>query len=130
MRVLIDTHVWLWMQAAPDRLADDVADLLAARDTDRLLSVASVWEMVIKHALGRLALPRPPRRYVPERLETSVTAPLAATLQHVLEVATLPAHHRDPFDRLLVAQARVEGVPLVTADDALEAYEVELVRAT
>lgn len=129
MRVLVDTHVWLWMQADPGRLGDDVAQMLGDRATERLLSVASAWEMVIKYAVGRLPLPTAPARYIPARLRTSATAPLPATLPHVLEVADLPPHHRDPFDRLIVAQARVERIPVVTADDLLDAYDVETIRA-
>lgn len=130
MRLLLDTHVWLWMQADPDRLSDSVLQLLRDPDTERLLSVASVWEIVIKHAIGRLALPDAPEPYVQARLRTSATVPLSASLAHVLHVAELPPHHRDPFDRLLVAQARVEGMSLVTADTTLARYDVELMPAT
>lgn len=130
MRILLDTHVWLWMQVDPGRLSDEVTSVLTDPDTERLLSVASAWEIVIKHAIGRLLLPEKPEPYVQARLRTSATLPLPATLPHVLEVANLPLHHRDPFDRLIVAQARVEGVSLVTADVTLAAYDVEVIQAT
>jgi PIN domain nuclease of toxin-antitoxin system len=123
VRFLLDTHVWLWMLAEPDRLGASVEWLTDGR-SDLLLSAASTWELTIKSGLGRLELPEPVAEYVPDRVRATRVTPLAIEHRHTLEVAALPPLHRDPFDRLLVAQARVEDVPLVTADRRLADYDV------
>jgi PIN domain nuclease of toxin-antitoxin system len=130
VRVLLDTHVWLWLQSEPERLSEASLEMLIDPANELLLSAASAWEIAVKVLLGKLALPAPPADYVPRRLATSGTTALPVELRHALHVATLPRHHRDPFDRLLVAQAQVEGLPLVTADPQLAAYEVEILAAT
>lgn len=130
MRLLLDTHCWLWLQTAPGRLPPDLLETLAVPSTRRCLSAASAWEIAIKHALGKLPLPEPPAIYVPERMRLSGFGGLAVTHAHALAVAVLPPHHRDPFDRILVAQTRVEGLTLVTADAALEPYDVPMVRVS
>lgn len=123
MTLLIDTHVWLWMLAAPERLGDTRA-VLEDGERTLLLSAASSWEIAIKYQLGRLELPQPPERFVPDRLRSTGVTPIAIEHTHVLEAGRLPAHHRDPFDRVLVAQARHLGVPIVTADPLIRAYDV------
>ncbi|MBI4540984.1 MAG: type II toxin-antitoxin system VapC family toxin [Gemmatimonadetes bacterium] len=128
MRVLLDTQCWLWMQVSPERLGRKALDLVEDPDNVLYLSAASAWEIAIKFALGRLPLPAPPEQYVPARIQVSGVEPLFVTVVHALRVATLPFHHRDPFDRLLVAQAQLEGLPILTADDQFEAYHVELLR--
>jgi len=125
---LLDTHIWLWMNTEPDRIAA-AHDLLRDPSVRLLLSAVSVAEIAIKHSIGRLALPRPVDRYVPERVHDTGVDALALEHRHAVAVATLPLHHRDPFDRLLVAQAQVEGVPIITVDRALEPYDVELIWA-
>lgn len=129
MRVLLDTHVWLWLQTEPERLSQPAFDLLSDAANELLLSAASAWEIAVKAGLGKLHLPSPPADYVPRRLATSGTTALPIELRHALHVATLPRHHRDPFDRLLVAQAQVEALPLMTADAQLGAYDVEILAA-
>jgi PIN domain nuclease of toxin-antitoxin system len=126
---LLDTHVWLWMLSDPDRIRPDLAAELRANQTRLLLSAASSWEIAIKWAVGRLSLPEPPATYVPSRMQRTNVEPLAVTHSHALQVATLPRHHRDPFDRLLIAQAQLEGVPIMTVDRALDDYDVETIRA-
>ncbi len=126
MTLLLDTQVWLWMQVSPERIISDVRDRLADGDVGLLLSAASSWEIAIKHALGKLALPEHPRDYVPSRMRSGTVTGLPVSHAHALQVATLPPHHRDPFDRLLVAQAQLEGLTLVTADRVLERYDVPL----
>lgn len=127
---MLDTHVWLWMLSARARLSPQSLETIEDTETELYLSAASSWEIAIKNAAGKLPLPEPPSRYVPDRMMRSRVTPLVVEHVHALEVAALPLHHRDPFDRLLVAQARVEGLPLLTADRRLEPYEVELVWAT
>jgi PIN domain nuclease of toxin-antitoxin system len=124
---LLDTHVWLWLQTTPEQVRDDVVGLLADRANTLLLSAASSWEMAIKSRLGKLPLPEPPADYVPERMRLTGVTPLPVEHAHALRVADLPQHHTDPFDRLLVAQAQLLGVPIVTADPQLNAYEVEII---
>lgn len=126
MRILLDTRCWLWLHTAPERFSSSMLARLGDPATTRLLSVASAWEIAIKHALGKLALPDAPEAWLPARMRSSMTTPLPVELAHALEVARLPRHHADPFDRVIVAQARVEELVLVTADDKLRAYEVDL----
>ena len=129
MRILLDTQCWLWMAAAPDRLSARARALVDTTDHELLVSAASAWEIAIKHALGKLTLPEPPERYVPSRSEALRTVPLAIEHAHALRVASLPPHHRDPFDRLLVAQAQIEDVPILTADPVFARYDVPVIEA-
>lgn len=126
MRFLLDTHCWLWLQVAPERLSGATLELLADSKSELLLSAASAWEIAIKYGLGKLPLPAPPEQYVPSRMIASGTSALAVLPTHALRVASLPAHHRDPFDRLLVAQAQHEALTIVSADTAFEAYDIDL----
>ncbi|WP_131770431.1 type II toxin-antitoxin system VapC family toxin [Candidatus Protofrankia californiensis] len=128
-RYLLDTQAWLWLLAEPRRLREDTRDLLADATNEILLSAASGWEILIKYRLGKLLLPEPPRSYVPDRMRRTGMTPLAVEHNHVLRVAELPDHHRDSFDRLLVAQAQALDIPLVTADGRLSAYEVKTLPA-
>ncbi len=125
MRALLDTHIWLWMLTEPDRLGT-TRGLVEDPDTELLLSAASTWEIGIKYALGRLPLPGPPASYVPDRLRSSAVTTLPIGVSDTLAVAELPHHHRDPFDRLLVVQAQAHGIPIITADDQIAQYDVEV----
>lgn len=127
MRVLLDTQCWLWMQAEPARFSAETRKLLLDPSTELFLSAASSWEIAIKYALGKLPLPEPPSTYVPSRMQSSGVIGLAIEHAHALHVESLPPHHRDPFDRLLVAQAQLEALPLMTADRALASYAVTIV---
>jgi len=127
VRLLIDTQCWLWMHLAPERFSEKTRRLLQRPETDVLLSVASVWEMAIKHGLGKLRLPDPIDRWVPSRIQLGQTVVLAIEVAHALRVAALPPIHRDPFDRMIVAQALVEGVRVLTADSALAEYGIDVV---
>jgi len=129
VRLLLDTHVWLWLLTQPGRIRSDLMPRLESNDTELYLSIASAWEIAIKYALGKLPLPDSPVRYVPTRLEATGVRQLPIGLEHTLMVAELPTHHRDPFDRLLVSQARIENMPLVTADPIFDQYDIEVVAA-
>lgn len=129
MTYLLDTHVWLLLRTAPGRVDTAVRERLEDPDVDLLLSAASVWEIAIKYALGKLELPEAPGTYVPSRMRSDGVGALPITYTHALRVASLPFHHRDPFDRLLVAQAQVDALVLVTRDRVLERYEVDVLRA-
>ncbi len=129
MRILLDTHVWLLTLAEPGRLSEATLAVLSDRGNALYLSAASAWEIAIKHQLGKLPLPCPPGEFVPQRLERDGVNTLPVELGHALYVARLPPLHRDPFDRLLVAQAQLEGMCLYTADDQVLAYEGDIRRA-
>lgn len=129
MRFLLDTHVWLWLQTSPERIAKGTLDQLASPENELLLSAASSWEIAIKFALGKLPLPLPPVEYVEQRMVQSGTSGLPVQHVHALRVAELPRIHSDPFDRLLVAQAQFESATLVTLDEQIERYDVECLRA-
>ncbi len=128
-RLLLDTHVWLWMLERPERLSVATRERLEDGATELWLSAVSVVEIAIKHRLGKLDLPAPVERYVPERMRRTAVDALPLEVPHALALAALPLHHRDPFDRMLIAQAVSEQVPLVTADDAFGAYDVEVLPA-
>lgn len=121
MKLLLDTHVLLWAAGAPDRLPADVRTLLEDRTTEPIFSAASLWEVAIKSGLGRSDFrvdPRLLRRELPEH----GYAELAVTGAHAVAVDLLPPLHRDPFDRILIVQAQIEGIVLLTADAAVARY--------
>jgi PIN domain nuclease of toxin-antitoxin system len=123
-RILLDTHIFIWWRGEPTRLSPEVKSAIAAADLV-FVSAASAWEAAIKVSLGRLKLP--------DTFEAGVLASgfekLLITFSHAEHAARLPSHHRDPFDRMLVAQAKAEGVTLVTHDRLLEPYDVEILWA-
>ncbi|MCW3018077.1 MAG: hypothetical protein JWN10_385 [Solirubrobacterales bacterium] len=123
MRILLDTHIFLWLNTEPERLGADLATIEDSR-TELVVSAASSWEIAIKHGLGRLPLPEPPERYVPERIRALAAEGLPVAHTHALAVAGLPRLHRDPFDRLLVAQATLLDLSIMTADREVAQYPV------
>ncbi|WP_420617682.1 type II toxin-antitoxin system VapC family toxin [Candidatus Poriferisocius sp.] len=127
--VLLDTQVFLWMHAAPERLSGPAKSRLTDPAQEVLISAVSSWEIAIKHATGRLDLPEPPAEYVPSRIASAGLAAVAIEHAHALHAGGLPMHHRDPFDRLLIAQAREMDVPLMTSDSLFEEYDVDIVWA-
>jgi PIN domain nuclease of toxin-antitoxin system len=124
VKVLLDTHIFLWLQTDPARLRGR-RSIVEDRANTLLLSAASAWEIAIKYALGRLDLPDPPAHYVPERLRLLDGEAVPIEHRHALAVAELPALHQDPFDRLLIAQATLLEVPILTADPRIRQYPVE-----
>lgn len=129
MRWLLDTHVWLWMLTAPERIHRAAADVIEDTGNQLLLSAASSWEIAIKYSIDRLPLPEAPETYVPARIRASGVDSLPITHTHALRVAALPRHHDDPFDRLLVAQAQVESLTVITADPAVGRYDIRVLSA-
>lgn len=127
MRVLLDTHVFLWLVGAPERLGPHL-EALAQDSTELLLSAASSWEIALKHRIGKLPLPDRPDAYVPEAARRIGVRLLAIEHADALAVATMPRHHRDPFDHLILATARRLDAVLATADAAMAAYSVPLLR--
>jgi PIN domain nuclease of toxin-antitoxin system len=129
MRLLLDTHCLLWARATPARLSEGARTALLDPRSRLFVSAVSVWEIVIKHALGKLKLARSPQALVPEMIAATQAAELPITHTHALRVARLPRHHADPFDRMLIAQAQVELLTIVTADRRFSAYDVEVLKA-
>lgn len=125
MKILLDTHVWLWWLSEPERLPSRIRQAIEEGSNEILISVASSWEIAIKHALGKLPLPESPESFVPSRLQREGFGTLHIQHRHALAVASLPPHHRDPFDRLLIAQAQAESIPLATMDTAFDAYDLQ-----
>jgi PIN domain nuclease of toxin-antitoxin system len=122
MKLLLDTHAWLWWQMAPERLSKAALAALGAEENDVFLSAVSSWEMAIKIAAGRLQLPRALSEMVPESLMQDGFINLPIQPAHCFALSELPMHHRDPFDRMLVAQALAEDCTLVSADSVLDRY--------
>jgi PIN domain nuclease of toxin-antitoxin system len=119
---LLDTHVLLWFLGEPDRLSETTRSLIENRGNRMLVSAATAWEIAIKRALGRLDCPA----NLEEILADQHFESLSISIAHALEVASLPLHHGDPFDRMLVAQAKLEGATIVTTDARLAEYGVPI----
>jgi PIN domain nuclease of toxin-antitoxin system len=126
MRALVDTHVLLWAASDPDRLSPRVRSILERHSRGLLVSPVTGFEIGQKVARGRLVLPEPPDSYTLSRIAILGLEELPLTLGHALAATLLPAIHADPWDRLLVAQAQAEDVPIVSADRDLNRYEVEI----
>lgn len=126
MRYLIDTHCLLWHFASPGRLTPEARAALVDPNAELWLSTGSIWEMVIKESLGKLGLSEPVADFVGSRTAALRCKILGIELPHLRALAALPMHHKDPFDRLLVSQAQAEGLILITADNALRAYDVSI----
>jgi PIN domain nuclease of toxin-antitoxin system len=127
MKLLLDTCAFLWMLGEDARLGPRSRALVLDPGNRLYLSAASSWEIAIKVGLGKLDLPEPPATLVPAQMVRNGIEPLAVEHIHALTTAGLPLHHRDPFDRLLVAQAQLEGLPLLTPDPAFAPYGVETI---
>ena len=127
MKVLLDTSTVLWWAMGADRLSDRARWAIGDPANEVFVSVASAWEIAIKAERGRLTLPLPAERYVPDLLRRFDFEALEVGLSHALRAGALPPHHRDPFDRLLIAQAQLEDMPLVTADLAIGRYDVDVI---
>lgn len=125
MRVLVDTHVFLWWVEGDRALPVKARAALADRDNECLFSLVSVWELAIKAGLGKLKLALPVQRYVIEHVAANGFRMLDIQLAHVGRVESLASHHGDPFDRLLIAQALEEKIPVVTADPVFRDYGVK-----
>jgi PIN domain nuclease of toxin-antitoxin system len=125
MRILIDTHVFLWGLTEEARLSQAVRTLLPVADV--WMSVASIWEIITKVQVGKLTLPSPVGPFLTAKVASNGVSVLPITLDHVLRIESLELHHRDPFDRILIAQSIEEKLPLVTADPHFERYPVEII---
>jgi PIN domain nuclease of toxin-antitoxin system len=125
MKILIDTHVLLWGIQDPAKVSIKVRTLLPAAEV--WISVASLWEIIAKVQIGKLVLPTPVGDYLAEKLKMNGVSVLALNFDHVRRLEEIPLHHRDPFDRILIAQSMEEKLPLVSADPHFEKYPIQLI---
>lgn len=127
MKLLLDTHAFIWWDSDPLKLSPQVLSMCQSRENILLLSVASVWEMQIKLQFGRLKLNLPLSELVAEQQQTNKIIILDVKLEHILALEKLPPHHKDPFDRLLIAQAEIEQAVLISKDQIFKEYPVKTV---
>ena len=128
MRVLLDTHAFLWIAGNWKQVHAPARRVLEDPQTELFLSVASIWEISIKTALGRLTLPAEPTVYIPRRITDFQISVVDITRDHALAVFALPPKHSDPFDRMIVAQAKLEQLTVATRDRSLRAYSVHVLQ--
>ncbi len=127
MNVLLDTHAFLWWVIDDSQLSITAKTIIAEPTNTIYLSVVSAWEIIIKERTGKLSLPESPETYIPSRLTANRFVTLPVEMPHVLQIVALPDHHRDPFDRLLIAQSQVENLPLLTVDHLISQYSVNVI---
>jgi PIN domain nuclease of toxin-antitoxin system len=126
MKYLLDTMVWLWSVGPVEKIGDAGCQVFEDGTSEIYLSAVSSWEIAIKARLGKYKLPETPGRYVPKKLDQQGIRPLPVTLDHSLKVFSLPLYHHDPFDHLLIAQAILERMVILTSDRFFEKYPVEV----
>jgi len=126
MRALLDTHAFLWAIAGDEKLSRRAASAFSG-PSDLWFSVASIWEILIKVQVGKMLLPVPAGPYIVKKLAENRIETLPVSRDHVLKVETLPMHHNDPFDRILIAQSLEEKLPLVTSDRVFRQYDIDVV---
>jgi len=124
MKLLLDTHIFLWFISGDGRLRVDMRDAIRDPGNDAYLSVVSLWEIITKHKLGKLPLPHPPESYVPTQRKSHLITDLPLDEPSVVRLAQLPSIHRDPFDRMLICQALEYGMTIVTVDVTIPSYPV------
>ena len=127
MRALLDTHAFLWWISDDRRLSDRAREIIADGRNELFFSAASGWEISIKAGLGRLEVPEDLQRFISDQLSRNAFQSLPIYLSHALHTRALPDHHRDPFDRILISQAILEEMPMLSADPRISHYPVEVV---
>jgi PIN domain nuclease of toxin-antitoxin system len=127
MRFILDTHTFLWWITDHEMLSEHARHVIQDGDNTLYLSVASGWEIAIKARLGRLELSGEPQKVIPEQMSRNAIQVLPIQMSHALRVYALPDHHRDPFERMLVAQAQVEELPILTSDPQIAQYDIDVV---
>ena len=127
MKILLDTHIFLWFITGNARLSEVVKAAIRDSDNDVYLSAVSNWEIVVKYQLGKLPLPKPPETYIPEKRELHQISSLPLDEGSVAKLTQLPALHRDPFDQMLICQAMQHELVIVTVDRAIQAYPVKTI---
>ena len=124
MKYLLDTHTVLWFLKGDKKLSDKARRLIDSPRNSKFLSIVSLWEIAVKVSLGKLVLDKSFERLFPEQLYFNRIEVLDITVDSLIKLTTLPFHHRDPFDRLIIAQALVEGLPIIGTDAAFDAYGI------
>jgi PIN domain nuclease of toxin-antitoxin system len=124
MNLLLDTHAFLWFIAGNSSLSRKARAAIEDQNNGVLLSVASLWEIAIKVSLGKITLSESFDKFIPEQLTANGIELIDISVEHTALVANMPFHHRDPFDRLIAAQAKVENIILVSSDEIFDAYEI------
>lgn len=127
MRILLDTHIFLWASGVTHKLSKRMLDVLVDDRNERFLSAVSTWEIGIKYSKGSLILPKPPRVFVQEAIIEAGIEQLPITVNDTLLVGELPVHHKDPFDRLLIIQAKTQNLRILTDDRMFDRYEVDVI---
>lgn len=127
MRILLDTHIFLWFISGDTQLSKDVRDAIRDPGNEVYLSAISVWEAIVKYQLGKLSLPEHPETYLPKQRDLHQIASLAVDESSVVQLSKLPLLHRDPFDRMLICQALQNGLTIATVDTAVRAYSVSVI---
>jgi PIN domain nuclease of toxin-antitoxin system len=127
MKVLLDTHTFLWWVADDPQISVTAKNIITNPDNDIYLSVVSAWEIIIKVGIGKLSLCEPPEIYIPTRIASNQFEILPVQISHILKINSLPNFHKDPFDRLLIAQSLVENFSLITLDSAIAQYPVQTI---
>lgn len=125
MKVLLDTCAFLWLVTDNPQASELAKEIFLKGDNELLLSAVTGFEIAVKYGLGKLRLTEPPKEFVTNRMNANALTELPVSMSHALALQYLPMHHKDPFDRLLVAQAIVNQIPLLSADQQLSAYNIE-----
>lgn len=126
MRILLDTHIFLWFISNDTRLSLNMRDIIRDLDNEVYLSSVSIWEVIVKYQLGKLPLPESPETYLPKQRDRHQFTSLILDESSVVQLAKLPPLHRDPFDRMLICQALQNGLTIATVDAAVRAYSVSI----
>ncbi|GAB4580802.1 MAG: type II toxin-antitoxin system VapC family toxin [Anaerolineales bacterium] len=125
MNFLLDTHTFLWFIGGQTKLSRKVKELIEEPENQPYISIASLWEMAIKTSLGKVSLDQPLETLIPEQMSVNGIALMGLSFDHVVQVGKLPFHHGDPFDRMLIAQAMVEKMPIASVDGAFDDYGIK-----
>ncbi len=127
MKALLDTHTFLWWITDTPKLSSQVHEIVSDGKNELFLSAASGWEIAVKAKLGRLQIPDKPELFISEQMVINAIQGLPIQISHAVHVYNIPTHHRDPFDRLLVSQAQLEGLPILTVDPLISQYQVKVI---
>ncbi|BAY16164.1 PilT protein domain protein [Anabaenopsis circularis NIES-21] len=127
MKILLDTHIFLWFISGDKQLSTNVRDVICNLDNQIYLSVVSIWECIVKYQLGKLPLPESPEIYIPKQRDRHQIANLDLDEGSVTQLASLPALHKDPFDRMLICQSLQHGLTIATVDSAIRAYNINVI---
>ncbi|AFZ55208.1 type II toxin-antitoxin system VapC family toxin [Cyanobacterium aponinum] len=126
MNILLDTHCWLWWLVEPEKLSQTAMATIQNNQNKLYLSVASIWEIGIKYKLGKLDLPISPEILIPQQMQIDKISSLSISVAHALNASILPSYHKDPFDRMLIAQSQLESMTIISNDSMFNSYNVQV----